>query len=229
VALVGSLLPLLLGIMMSPLAIMALVAVLLSARGRENGTAFLLGWAVGVVGVLALSFVLLDALQVHERRTPPLWVPVVRTLLAAGLIVGAVLVVRHGRERVRAMAAAPQLPGWLQRVDTFTPGRTFALGIGIFALNPVDASCAFLAAMDIRLADLSTPVSALATGVFAVLAVVPIAVPVLVAAAQGERAAPFLARLRTWIAGHTSLLNAALLLVIAALQLQKAVSGFLAA
>jgi hypothetical protein len=166
-------------------------------------------------------------------------VPVVRTLLAAGLIVGAVLVVRHGRERVRAMAAArtlqdvvvaaPQLPGWLQRVDTFTPGRTFALGIGIFALNPVDASCAFLAAMDIRLADLSTPVSALATGVFAVLAVVPIAVPVLVAAAQGERAAPFLARLRTWIAGHTSLLNAALLLVIAALQLQKAVSGFLAA
>jgi hypothetical protein len=83
--------------------------------------------------------------------------------------------------------------------------------------------------MDIRLADLSTPVSALATGVFAVLAVVPIAVPVLVAAAQGERAAPFLARLRTWIAGHTSLLNAALLLVIAALQLQKAVSGFLAA
>jgi hypothetical protein len=218
---------------------MALVAVLLSARGRENGTAFLLGWAVGVVGVLALSFVLLDALQVHERRTPPLWVPVVRTLLAAGLIVGAVLVVRHGRERVRAMAAArtlqdvvvaaPQLPGWLQRVDTFTPGRTFALGIGIFALNPVDASCAFLAAMDIRLADLSTPVSALATGVFAVLAVVPIAVPVLVAAAQGERAAPFLARLRTWIAGHTSLLNAALLLVIAALQLQKAVSGFLAA
>ncbi|RMI14288.1 GAP family protein [Cellulomonas triticagri] len=236
-ALIGSLVPLALGIVMSPLAIMALVAVLLSPRARTNGVAFLVGWALGLVLVLVLSLVLLQFLELHQQREPPLWVPVVRLVLGLSLVVWAVRVYQHGRQRVREMAAAtsprevaaaaPQLPGWLQRVSTFDPARTLALGVGIFVLNPVDASCAFLAAMDVQLAGLGTATSVAVLVVFSAVGVAPIAVPVAATLVLGERADPFLSRTRVWIAGHTSVLNAALLLVIGVLQVQKAVDALL--
>ncbi|KQR45182.1 hypothetical protein ASF87_13015 [Microbacterium sp. Leaf161] len=236
--LVLSLLPLSLGIVMSPLAIMALVAVLLSRRARVNGLMFFVGWALGVALGLSASFMVLGFFEVHERQAPPLWVPILRLLLGILLVVGAIWIYRRGQAHARAMArasspgdvtaAAPQLPGWLKSVETFTPGRSLALGFGIFVLNPVDLSCAILAALDVRVANLDATTSLLVMVVFGLIAVLPIGIPVVLVLAKGESATPTLTRIRAWIAGHTSVLNAALVLVIAVLQLQKAVSVFLA-
>lgn len=55
----------------------------------------------------------------------------------------------------------------------------------------------------------------------------PIALPVLYVLARGENAQPQLGRVRRRIAGNTHVLNAALLLVIGAIQLQKGISGLL--
>lgn len=44
---------------------------------------------------------------------------------------------------------------------------------------------------------------------------------------KGGEADAVLRRVRTWIAGHTSTLNAGLLLLIGAMQLQKALSALL--
>ncbi|WP_311243280.1 GAP family protein [Microbacterium sp. WCS2018Hpa-23] len=236
--LVLSLLPLALGVVMSPLAIMALVAVLLSQRARVNGVMFLIGWALGVfIGVFA-SFAVLGFFEIHERNAPPLWVPIVRLLIGISLLLGAVWIYRRGRAHTLAMAqassptevtaAAPQLPGWLKSVETFTPARSLALGAGIFLLNPVDLSCAILAALDVRLAALDTTASVLVLLIFGLVGVLPIGIPVVLVLVKGEAADPALHRIRAWIASHTSVLNAALVLVIAVLQLQKAVSALLA-
>lgn len=235
--LVLALLPLALGVVLSPLAIMALVAVLLSKNARANGTMFMIGWAAAVVVVLSLSFAIFTVLEVHERSAPPLWVPVVRLVLGAGLIVAAVFVLRRGRVKAQQMAAAltpgdvaaaaPQLPGWLHAVETFTPRRSLVLGFGIFVLNPVDASCAILAALDLRLAPLPGVQLFVVAVVFAVLGILPIAAPVIFTLVQGAAAKPLLDRTREWIAGHTSLLNALLLMIIALLQIQKGVSAIL--
>lgn len=232
-----SLIPLSLGIVLSPLAIMALVAVLLSQRARANGVGFLIGWAVAIIVLLGVSFAIFALLGVTERADPPPWVAVVRLILAVVLIVAAVFIFRRGRTRIVAMAhastphqvvdAAPQLPGWLRAVDTFTPARSSTLGFGIFALNPVDASCAILAALDIRLGDLDTTQSVVISIVFVALGILPIAIPVFLTITKGEKAAPVLAKLRRWIASHTTDLNAALLLFIALLQIQKGISGLL--
>jgi hypothetical protein len=114
---------------------------------------------------------LFSAPAVHARREPPLWVAVLRLLIALLLIGGAVWVYRRGRRHVDAVAAAstpreiaaavPSLPGWLQAVSSFRPGRTFLVGVGLFVLNPVDASCAIIAALDIALADVSLVIGAL--------------------------------------------------------------------
>lgn len=103
-----------------------------------------------------------------------------------------------------------------------------ALGAGIFLLNPVDLSCAILAALDVRLAALDATTGVVVLLVFGVIGVLPIGIPVILVLVKGESAAPVLTRIRSWIASHTSALNAALVLVIAVLQLQKAISALLA-
>lgn len=236
--LILNLLPLALGVVLSPLAIMALVAVLLSHNARANGVMFLIGWALAVLVALVVSYAVFTALAVHERSAPPIWVPIVRILLALVLILGAVFVYRRGRTEKERMAsattpsevvaAASQLPGWLHAVESFSPFRSLLLGFGIFILNPVDASCAILAALELRLGGLPFGQTlAVAIG-FAVLGILPIAVPVVFTLVRGAAAQPMLDRTRTWIAGHTNVLNAALLLVIAVLQLQKGLSALLA-
>jgi len=235
--LVISLLPLALGVVMSPLAIMALVAVLLSDRARQNGVAYFAGWTLAIITVVAVSLLLFSLAGIDERSEPPAWTYVVRLLLGVLLALAAVLVYRRGRARVLAMAsavtpgdvvaAAPQLPGWLHAVASFTPARSGALGFGIFALNPVDLSCAVIAGLDIHLAAVSAPATVAVSVVFVAVGAAPIAIPVFLVLAKREKAVPVLTRLRTWIASHSTLLNAALLLFIAIVQLQKAISGLI--
>lgn len=236
--LVVSLLPLALGIVLSPLAIMALVAVLLSRRARVTGVFFALGWALGIAIGLGASYAVLGLFDLRERSTSPDWVSALRLVFALVLMLGAVYIYRRGRSRALAMArartptdvseAAPQLPGWLRSVEHFTPSRSLLLGLGIFILNPVDLSCAIIAALDVRLAGFGGGADAAILIAFGLVGILPIFVPVLLVLARGERATPVLASIRTWIASHTSVLNAALVLVIALLQAQKAVSAFLA-
>ena len=224
-----------LGIVLSPLAIMALVAELLSRRYRANGIAYLIGWALAVVVVLGVSVAVFTAIDFHPRTDTPTWLAVVRLVIAVGLLCAAVWVFRRGRGHLAQMstastpeevaAAAPQLPGWLQKVGDFTPGRSLALGFGIFAINPVDASCAILAGLDIAGSTVSLGAGAAVAIGFSALGIAPIAVPVCFVLARGDAAAPLLERLRTWIAGHTNVLNAALVLVIGALQLEKAIAA----
>ena len=110
---------------------------------------------------------------------------------------------------------------------SFTPARSGALGFGIFALNPVDLSCAVIAGLDIHLAAVSAPATVAVSVVFVAVGATPIAIPVFLVLAKREKAVPVLTRLRTWIASHSTLLNAALLIFIAIVQLQKAISGLI--
>jgi hypothetical protein len=235
--LIVSLVPVALGVVLSPLAIMALVAVLLSRRARTNGIAYLCGWVVGLTGLVALFLWVFAQFEVHERGEPPLWVPLVRLLLGLVLVSAAVWVYRKGRAHIATMAAAstprdvvaasPQLPRWLHSVESFRPGRTFALGLALFVLNPVDASCAIIAALDIAQSGVGPTETFWVSAAFIVVGVLPIAVPVVFVVARGADAQPFLDAMRRWIAGNTHVLNAAMLLVIGALQLEKGVVALL--
>lgn len=235
--LILALVPVALGVVLSPLAIMALVAVLLSRDARMNGITYLIGWFLGLGGLMTLCLWLFPLLAVHELGEPPLWVPIVRVLLGLFLIGSAVWVYRKGRAHIAQMAAAssprevvaasPQLPGWLHSVESFRPGRTLLLGLGLFVLNPVDASCAILAALDISLSDVDRSTGLWVAVVFVIIGTLPIALPVLYVVVRGADAQPLLDRVRTWIAGNTHVLNAALLLVIGALQLEKGIAALL--
>lgn len=237
--LIVNLIPLALGIIMSPLAIMALVAVLVSKRARVNGVAFLVGWAIAVLVAVFGSIIVFSLLDLHKFGELPMWVAVVRLLFALLLIGAAVWTFRKGHAHVQAMAvantpqqvvaAAPQLPGWLRAVENFTAFRSLLLGFGIFLLNPVDASCGIIAGLDMRTAEISDSALVWVAIVFSIVGILPIAIPVILAVVKGREADAVLQRVRAWIAGHTSALNAGLLLLIGAMQLQKALSALFGA
>jgi Sap, sulfolipid-1-addressing protein len=226
-----SLIPTALGIFLSPLAVVAAIAVLLSARARLNSMAFLAGRVIGITVAVVGSYLVLLALNVQERPQQATWLILLHFLLALVLLIGAVYVLFRGRQRVREMAAAktpadvaeaaPQLPGWLQSVDRFTPARTFAMGLGLFLFNPIDVSCAIAGALTIVLSDAPADVEIIAMVVFIIVASTSIAVPVLILQLRGDAATEALKRLRSWIAGNSHVLKALLLVVIAVLQLTK--------
>lgn len=231
----AALLPAAFGIVLSPLAVVAVVAVLTSPRGRSSSIAYLVGWVVGIAGSFGVAFFVLRALQIHRPSRQPGWVGALHLVLGLVLVAGAVWVLRRQRSRVRAMAAAstptqvvqaaPQLPGWLHAVEHFTPTRSGLLGCGLFILNPIDLSCAIAAALELALGSAPGPTQLVVAVVFVVLSSSSVLVPVAIVVVRGPAATPFVTAMRTWIAGHTSLLNALLLALIGALQLIKALQS----
>ncbi len=117
--------------------------------------------------------------------------------------------------------AAPQLPGWLQSVDRFTPLRTTALGLGLFLLNPIDVSCAVIGALTIVLSEIATTAQVAVLAVFIAVGSISVVIPVLILQIRGDAAKDSLQRMRAWIAGNPHVLKAALLVVIAIMQLSK--------
>ena len=76
--LIVQLIPLVIGIVMSPLAIMALVAILVSKMARANGIVFLIGWVVGVVGVVLFGLWLFSVLGLMAASLLAALLPVIK-------------------------------------------------------------------------------------------------------------------------------------------------------
>lgn len=235
IELAWDLVPVLLGVVASPLAVIALIAVLLSRNAKTNGLMYLIGWACAVVLSVLFAYWLLGRIDLRVKAEPAPWVAVARLVAGVLIGVGAVWTYRRSRVKIAVMAAAstpeevvaaaPQLPGWLNSVETFTAPRSLSLGLGIFLLNPINVSCAFVAALDIRLGGLQSPAPAIFLAVFILLSIIPMAVPVFLVLTQGEKSAPVLAKIRTWIAKHNGTLSAVFLVLIAFTQIQKGLAA----
>ncbi len=236
IELAWDLVPVLLGVVASPLAVIALIAVLLSRNAKTNGLMYLIGWACAVVIAVLFAYWLLGRIDLRVKAEPAPWVAVARLVAGVLIGVGAVWTYRRSRMKIAVMAAAstpedvveaaPQLPGWLNSVETFTAPRSLSLGLGIFLLNPINVSCAFVAALDIRLGGLQAPAPARLPD-----SIHPPEHPPhgrsrsILVLTKGEKAAPVLAKIRTWIAKHNGTLSAVFLVLIAFTQIQKGLAA----
>jgi hypothetical protein len=119
--------------------------------------------------------------------------------------------------------AAPQLPGWLRAVETFTPQRSLALGFGLCILNPVDLSFIVLAAITLSSATPTSGSWIVGAVLFVLIGAASVAAPVIYYATHRSGANHTLGKMRTWIAQHTSLLNTAVLVGFGVMQLVKGV------
>lgn len=209
---IGSVLPLGVGVALSPLPIIAVVLMLATPRGRTNGIAFIVGWVLGLAAAGAIVLLISGGASAATRGQPATWVSVVKIVLGAGMLL---LAAHQWRSRPRR-GEQPQLPGWMTTIDRFGPSQSAMLAIGLSAVNPKNLLLVVAAAAGIAQTGISADGQAVALTVFVVLGTVGPAAPLVIYLALGARSANLLDTLRQWMATHNSAIMTVLLLVIGA-------------
>lgn len=220
---IGQILPLAVGVAISPVPIIAVVLMLVTPRARVNGPAFVAGWLAGlaIVGAIVLA---LAPDATTDTGSPKSWVNVLKLLLGLALVA---MAAKQWRGRPRG-AEEPPVPKWMGAIDGFNAPKAFAVGAFLSGLNPKNLLLAVAAAAAIVQIGISDGDEAVAYLVFALVATVGVALPVAIYFAMGERAAELLHRLNGWMAHNNAVIMAVLLLVIGAKLVGDAISGFAA-
>ncbi|MBJ7459363.1 MAG: GAP family protein [Thermoleophilaceae bacterium] len=195
----------------SPIPLIAVVALLAGPNGRTNGVAFLFGWLAGLVvagSVLVLLIGEPSDAQTDDSSNPFGW-----ALLAFGAAM-VWLGIKHLRERP-GRGATPEPPGWLSAVDQFDALRSVALALTLAIANPKNLILLGGAAASAAESGTTLEARLEAMLVFAMIALIGPAIPVATSVFAGERAEPVLGRLRAWLTRNNSVIVAIICLVIA--------------
>jgi hypothetical protein len=193
----------------SPLAIIAVILMLFSARARVNGPAFLLGWVVALAAVSTIVYVVSHDGNVATSSTASDSVSWGKIVLGVGLLL---LARRNWRNRP-APGAEPSMPKWMARVDSLSPWQAAGLGVVLAVVNPKNLILTLGSAAGLAQLGLSTSDAIVATVVFVLLGSVTIGGPVLYALVGGERARSSLDSAKAWLGEHNAAVMAALFLV----------------
>lgn len=206
---IGTVLPLALGVALSPIPIIAVVLMLATPRGGVNGSSFLLGWLVGLSVVGTIVLLLSGGSGGSDGTSPATWVGVVSLLLGVALIVLAGL-----QWRRRPRGGTVTLPGWMASIDRFGPVKSAGLGLALSAANPKNLLITVGAAAAIAQAGVSPGGQAFALGLFVLLGTLGPGVPLAIYLGLGARSQRILERLRGWMAAHNTAIMCVLLVVI---------------
>ena len=130
---IGDLLPVALGVAISPVPIIAVILMLLAPNAKAASVAFLVGWVVGITVVVGLV-VAPDRTgrRLGARPTRPTWASVLKLVLGAAAVL---LAVKEWRSRPRPGETA-ELPKWMSAIDSVTPVKALGLGGLLSAVNP---------------------------------------------------------------------------------------------
>ena len=209
---IGEILPLAIGVAISPIPIIAVVLLLSTPKGKGNSLSFLLGWLVGLglVGVIVL--LLADPAGASEDGGPATWVGWLFVVLG---LVAVLIGIRSFVGRPRG-DEEPPMPKWMAAIDKFAPGKSLGLGFLLAALNPKNLTLTLAAAATIATAGLSSTDSYIVLAVFVVIGTVGLAIPIGIYFLGGDTAAETLAELRHWLAINNATIMAVLMVVIGA-------------
>jgi threonine/homoserine/homoserine lactone efflux protein len=219
---IGQVLPLAIGVALSPLPIIAVVLMLVTTKGRVNGPAFVIGWLVGLAVVGAIVLLVAGPTNASQDSQPATWVNWLKLLLGAGALLIAVKQ-WQGRPHKGEQAESPK---WMSAIDGFTPPKSVGAGALLAGANPKNLLLSVAAAASIASTGISGTDQAVAYAVFALIGTIGVGAPVVIYFAMGDRSGPLLDRLKAWMGANNAVIMVVLLLVIGAKLIGDAISGF---
>jgi len=219
---IGQILPLAVGVALSPIPIIAVVLMLVTERARANGPAFVAGWIVGLalVGVVVLAIA--GGAGATDEGAPATWVSALKLVLGVLLLLVAL---RQWRGRP-GEGDEPETPKWMRTIDAFTPAKSLGMAALLSGLNPKNLLLAVAAGAAIAQTGISTGDQVVAYAVFVVIATVGVGAPVALYFALGERSQHVLDRLKGWMGRNNAAIMAVLCLIIGVKLVGDAISGF---
>ncbi len=218
---IGDLLPIALGVAISPVPIIAVILMLLAPNAKAASVAFLVGWVVGITLVVGLVTLLVGPVDDSDAADPATWTSVLKLLLGAAAVL---LAVQQWRKRPRPGEVA-ELPKWMSAIDSVTPVKALGLGALLSAVNPKNLTLCLTGGLLIGGAGLSGGDAAVAVVVFVVIASSSVAVPVIGYLVAQRRLVQPLDELKDWLTANNATVMAVLLLVIGVAIIGKGLAG----
>ena len=218
---IGEILPLAVGIAISPIPIIAAILMLLSPRAKRTSVGFLIGWLAGIV-VAVVLFTLLTSVIPQDNAGPSPVAGVIKIILGALLLF---LAIKQWRTRP-AEGEQASMPKWLSAIDAMTAGKALGLGFLLSAVNPKNLLMAISAGVIVGSADLAVGQIAVVIIIFVLLAASTVLIPVIGYLIASARLAGPLDKLREWLVDNNALIMAVLLLVIGVAVIGKGLANF---
>ncbi len=218
---VGPVVPLAVGVAISPLPVMAVIMILFTPNARRNGPAFLLGWVLGLVVVTALVLVVFSPAN-FSHRGPTRFASIVHLALGVLLLV---LGFRRWRNRP-APGETPTPPKWIAKLNEFGPWQCLGIGAMLTGLNPKNTVLSLSSAASVAQAELSAPKSVGVIAIYVVIASVTIAAPVGLLIFAPKQADHVLTAWRAELVAHGPAVGVTLFVVFGALLVGKGIAGF---
>lgn len=212
---------------LSPLALIALILLLFSARAESNVIIFLAAWAVTLalaVGIVAMFSGLLGHANVASAGAIDAAVTYFRILLGAVLLVLGLRRVSQRIQRIRTGTdQEPSVPGWITGIDSFTPPRVFGVTVLLAFLGNLPWILA--AGLGIARAKVSLGQSLLAIVVFVVIGSIAVGTIILFYFIWKTRARKWLSTWKIWLTTHNLMMSAVVFLTFAVFLLVQGIRG----
>ena len=212
---IGGALPSAIGVALSPIPIIAVILMLGTPRARSDGTAFALGWILGLSAVSAIVLVLTgssgDAATAGSSTSDSInWMKV-------GLGVVLLVMAKRQWQQRPAPGEEAELPKWMATIDAVPPGKAFGAGVALSAINPKNLILTLAAAASIaQVPGITGAEEAIAVAVFVVLGSVTTVGAVLLYLLGGSKATSVLADIKAFMATHNAVIMMVILLLIGA-------------
>ncbi|OXR40085.1 hypothetical protein B7C42_07840 [Nocardia cerradoensis] len=216
-AVLGDLLPLAVGVAISPIPIVAAILIILSANAARAGTGFAIGWVLGIVVVTTIFVVLSGTLsdsQDKQSSTVTAWIKIVLGIVLLGLAA------MQWRSR-----SDTGVPGWMRAIDTLSAVGAVGLGALLSAVNPKNLLLCVSAGVAIGTSGIGGGQAVIAVLVFTVIAAASVLVVVIGYLVAAERLREPLDRARRWLQANNHVVMAIVLLVMGAVVLGKGIGG----
>jgi threonine/homoserine/homoserine lactone efflux protein len=220
---IGDLLPSAVGVALSPVPIIAVILMLGTPRARSNGTAFALGWVLGLVVVSVVAVLVASGSDDPDSDSSAVvdWI----TLLIGVLFL--VMGVAQWRRRPRPGETA-EMPKWMSAIDGFSPGKSLGLGAVLSGANPKNLALTLAAAATIAQAGLDGAGTAVSIAVFVIIGSITVAGPVLFYLVASETAAGPLDSIKQFMSDHNAVIMMVVLVVLGAKTLGQGIAGLTA-
>ena len=218
---IGEILPLAVGIAVSPIPIIAAILMLLSPRAKGTSVGFLIGWLAGIVVAIVL-FTLLSTVISQDAGAPSPMAGIIKIILGVLLLF---LAIKQWRARP-AEGREASMPKWMSAIDSMTPGKALGLGFSLAAVNPKNLLMAISAGLIVGGAGLTVGQTTVVIIIFVLLAASTVLVPVIGYLIASARLAGPLDKLREWLVGNNAVIMAILLLVIGVAVIGKGLANF---
>lgn len=219
---IGDILPLAFGIIISPMPIAAVIALLLGPKGKRNAVAFTIAFVVATFVVTLVFASGTKGTTQSDSFFAQLFHIVIGFAFAALFFF---LAWRSFTNRPKK-GSKPKEPTWLAAIDSFGFVKSIGLALLLGTANVKNLPLEIAAGATIGTAKLEWPLVFIAVLVFALVGSLGIIVPTVIGVSGSTSVAGFLGTVKTALIAHNNLIMAVLFVILGAVQLGKAIGSF---